>query len=171
MKIIEAMKQIKDLQVKKDDLVEKVKKHCADLDYETPVYPNQKDQVSGWIQSHSDILKEILHLRFLIQKTNIATPVPIELNGVAVTKSIAEWIHRRRDLANHEMVIWMSLTDRNLKEGLLPSSNPNEQRREVKIRRYFDPIERDHAIELYRSEPSIIDRTLEVVNATTDLIE
>ena len=171
MKIIEAMKQIKDLQVKKDDLVQKVQKHCADLDYETPVYPEQKDQVQKWIQAHSDILKEILNLRFQIQRTNIATTVPIELGGAKVTKSIAEWIHRRRDLANHEMTIWMSLTDRNLKEGLLPSSNPQEQRREVKIRRYYDPVQRDKSIDLYRSEPGIIDRTLEVVNATTDLIE
>lgn len=171
MKIIEAMKQIKDLQIKKDDLVAKVQKHCADLDYETPVYPNQTEQVARWIQSHSDILKEILSLRFLIQRTNIATKVTIELDGRAVEKTIAEWINRRRDLAEFERIMWASLTDRGLKEGLLPSSNPQEQRREVKIRRYFDPVLRDKNMELYRSEPSIIDRTLEVVNATTDLIE
>jgi hypothetical protein len=30
---------------------------------------------------------------------------------------------------------------------------------------------RDHKVELYRSEPLIIDRTLEVINATTDLLD
>ena len=38
---------------------------------------------------------------------------------------------------------------------------------EVKIVRYFDPVERDRMIALYRSEPSLIDGTLEIVNATT----
>jgi hypothetical protein len=42
---------------------------------------------------------------------------------------------------------------------------------EKKIVRHFDPAERDRMRELYRSEPTIIDSTLETVNATTDLIE
>lgn len=42
---------------------------------------------------------------------------------------------------------------------------------EVRIRRYFDAPERDAKIELYRVEPSVIDATLEVTNAVTDLLE
>lgn len=168
MKIIEAMKKIKDLQKKADDLRTKVKQHCADLDFETAVYPDQKGQVQSWLQSHSDVVKEILALRFAIQKTNIATPVTIELGGVQVTKTIAEWIHRRRDLASLEMDVWRGLTDRNLKEGAIQQTSG--QTRDVKIRRYYDPAERDKKVDLYRSEPSIIDATLEVVNAVTELV-
>src|ERR1700688_3580412 len=99
MKLIQAMKKIKDLATKAEDLRKKVTNHSADLTIETPQYPDQRRQVAEWVQAHGDILKEILHLRFCIQKTNIATPVSIELGGKHVTKSIAEWIHRRRDLA------------------------------------------------------------------------
>lgn len=169
MKLIEGMKQIKELQVKADDLRDKVAKHCADLDFETPLYLDQKKQVSEWIQSHSDVLKKILELRVAIQRTNIATKVDVELDGKKVTKTIAEWIHRRRDLAKGELHIWSALGDRNLKEGSLPSTTGGEAKM-VKIRRYFDPLERDKKIELYRSEPSIIDRTLEVINAVTDIV-
>lgn len=171
MKLIEAMKLIKELQIKREDLVAKVKQHCADLDFETPLYTDPKRQVSEWIQSHSDVCKEILRLRTAIQKTNISTKVKIEIGGKSVEKSIAEWIHRRRDLAGFELAMWSALGDRSLREGAMPSSQPGGQPREVKIRRYFDPVERDGKIELYRSEPSIIDRTLEVTNATTDLEE
>lgn len=171
MKIIEAMKLIKELVVKREDLVKKVANHCADLDYETPLYADQKRQVGEWIQSHSDVCKEILKLRVAVQKTNMATKVAIELGGKRVEKTISEWIHRRRDLAGFELSIWSALCDRNLKEGQVPSTQPGGAIREVRIRRYFDPLERDAKIELYRSEPSIIDRTLEVVNATTDLEE
>ena len=169
MKIIEGMKKIKDFQIKVDDLKDKIKIYCADLNFETPMYgADQKKQVDKWLQSVGDILKEILDLRIQIQTTNLATEVTIELNEKQVTKTIAEWIHRRRDLAKSEQDLWQKLTDRGLKEGKMKDST--NQDIEVKIRRYFDPEERDNKVELYRTEPSKIDATLEVVNATTDLL-
>lgn len=169
MKLIEAMKKLKDLGVKAADLQTKVGNTCANLDIETPVYADPKGQVAEWIQAHSDILKEMLKLRVSIQRTNINTPVTIELGGVQVTKSIAEWIHRRRDLANLDMQMWSKLGDRGLREGMINQSTGAEAR-QVKIVRHFDPKERDIKIDLYRSEPSKIDATLEVVNAVTDLL-
>lgn len=169
MKLIEAMKKVKALQEKADDLRTKISKHSADLDYETPLYTDQKKQVAEWLQAHSDIMKEILKLRIAVQRTNLATDVTITLGDKDVTKSIAEWIHRRRDLAGLELEAWRKLTDRGLKEGSIQQSTG--QIREVKIRRYFDPVERDKKQELYRSEPQVIDATLEVINAVTDLIE
>lgn len=169
MKLIEAMKLIKEQKVKAQDLREKVKRHCADLDFETPPYQDQAKQVREWIQAHSDILKFVLELRELIQHTNLITVVEMDLGGKRVAKTIAAWIHRRRDLATEELSMWQGLTDRNLQEGRLPSSQGGEAR-EVKIRRYYNPLERDEAIMLFRAEPGVIDRTLEVVNATTDLI-
>ena len=170
MKLIEAMKKIKDLQRKAEDLRGKVGQNCAHLSVETPVYGDkQRDQVREWLQAHGDILKEILKLRKNIQRTNIMTDVTIELSDRMVTKTIAEWIHRRRDLAKLDEMMWSMLTDRNLKEGV--ASDSQGQKIEVKIVRNYDPAERDRMKELYRSEPSRIDATLEVVNAVTDLME
>ncbi len=169
MKIIEAMKELKRLSVKADDLKLKVAKYCADLDFETPTYPDQKRQVSDWLQSHSDTVKEILRLRLAIQRTNLATKAAVELDGKHVTKTIAEWIHRRRDLAGTEMTMWQQLGDRGLKEGLAKSTSGDAK--EIKIRRYFDAQERDAKVALYREEPSRIDGALEVVNAVTDVLE
>lgn len=170
MKLIQAMKQLKELTTKAEDLREKVKKFCADLTIETPTYPDQRAQIASWIQAHGDIVKRIGELRLAIQRTNLATAVTIELDGKQVTKPIASWIHRRRDLAALEGAMWGQLSDRNLKEQNLQTA-PGGAVTEVRIRRYFDPAERDTKRELYRGEPSIIDGTLEVVNATTDLME
>lgn len=170
MKIIQAMKKLKDLAVKATDLRGKVQQHSADLTMETPAYPDQRRQVAEWLQSHGDVLREILRLRVAIQRTNLHTEVTIELGGKQVTKCIAEWIHRRRDLAKLDMDAWSKLTDRSLKEQNIQTT-PGGPITEVRIRRHFDPAERDRNLELYRSEPSVIDGTLEVVNATTDLIE
>jgi hypothetical protein len=171
MKIIEALKKIKDLQRKADDLADKISKHCADLDCETPIYTDQRRQIIEWLQAHSDLVKEILHLRCSIQKTNLETKVSIELGGKYVVKTIAEWIHRRRDLAALEEVAWKKLTDKGLKETYTNQLTANAPQTVIKRRLYFDPAERDKKIELYRSEPSLIDSTLEVINAVTELIE
>jgi hypothetical protein len=169
MKIIEGLKQIKDLQRKAEDLRIKISKFSAYLSYETPMYPDQKGQVSSWLQAHYDILKEILRLRIAIQKTNLATEVTIQLGDNTVTKSIAEWIHRRRDLADLDCQSWKMLTDKGLKEGI--ATDTQGEKREVKIVRCYDPVLKDKSIEYFITEPTIIDSRLETVNAVTDLIE
>lgn len=172
MKLIQAMKQVKELTNKANDLVSKVSAHCAILDIESPVYPDQKAQVDTWIQSHHDVVKEIERLRLAIQRTNLDTRVEIKLGERNVTKSIAAWILRRRDLANLEATMWSKVGDRGLKEGAIASSSaPGTVSREVKILRYYDPKLRDEKLALYKSEPALIDSTLEVANAVTDLIE
>ncbi len=170
MKLIQAMKKLKDLKAKAEDLRDKVGKFCADLTIETPMYPDQRGQVAQWMQAHHDVLTEILHLRLAIQGTNLATKVAIELDGKHVTKSIAAWVHRRHDLAKLDMDMWGKLGERGLKEQNVQTTQGGVIT-EIRIRRYFDPAERDRKIELYRTEPSIIDATLEIVNATTELIE
>lgn len=171
MKLIQAMKRIKDQLEKANDLRSKVSKFCADLSYETPTYgANQREQVSAWIDAHHDIVKDVERLRVAVQRTNMATDVSIDIDGHTVTKSLAAWIHRRRDLAKLEQTMWGQLGDRGLKESRVASTTGGPAL-EVTIRRYFDPPSRDAKQELYRSEPSLIDGHLEIVNATTDLIE
>lgn len=169
MKIIEGLKKIKELEKKAEDLRNLVGGNCARSSMETDKYEKQSQIVAGWIQAHSDILKEILRLRIAIQKTNLETEVTIEIGNKAVTKTIAEWIHRRRDLASDEYRMWNKLTDRGIVEGI--ATSPSGDKVEVQIVRFYSPAERDSQKELYQSEPIIIDSKLEVVNAVTDLIE
>jgi hypothetical protein len=171
VKLIQAMKQLKTLAIKCEDLRAKVAQHCTDLNIENAPYGDgQKAKIDEWMQSHSDTLKEILRLRVAIQRTNLATPVIIELDGVGVKKSIAEWIHRRRDLAKLELSMWQQLSDRNLKDQNVQSS-PTSPVTEIRVRRYWEPATRDSKVALYKSEPTTIDASLEVANAVTDLIE
>lgn len=169
MKIIEAMKKIKDLVRKADDLKDKVKQYCADLDCENSTYPDQKRQISEWLQAHGDIIKEVAYLRHAIRKTNVETPVTIMIADKPVTKTIDEWLDRLKDLASHEQRAWNGLTDRNLKDTYVTKLTDRSPEMLVKKRLYFDPAERDKKVELYRSEPALIHATLEVINATVDL--
>ena len=169
MKLIEALKQIKDLARKADDIKKLVKDHCATSSLETQKFPNQTKQVAEWVQAYGDVLKESLRLRLAIQKTNLETLVTIEIDGKSVTKSIAAWIHRRRNLAESERQIWAVLSDRGINEGI--GKGPTGDPIEIKVNRFYDPAEKVRKMDIYASEPSVIDGKLEVTNAVTDLIE
>jgi septal ring factor EnvC (AmiA/AmiB activator) len=170
MKIIEGMKRIKYLHQKIDDLTKKIKDHCADYDDSTEMYANQKEKIQEWIQSCEDSIKEILKLRIAIQKTNLATECTIELGEKQITKTIAEWVHRKRDLAGLSKNIWGSLTDRGLRK-FIGVKKEGEEESVAKLVLYFDSSFRDMKISEYAEEPSKIDGTLEVKNAVTDLID
>jgi len=169
MRLIEALKKIKDLERKHDDIVKKIALNSAISSIETPTYDGQTKHVTEWLQSCEDIVAEILRLRIAVQTTNLATKVTVELGGKRIKKSIAEWIHRRRDLAMQSCEAWEALTDRKIKEGA--ATGPGGQDMMIKIVRFYDPVKRDKMRELYRSEPDAVDAALEVANATTTLIE
>jgi hypothetical protein len=180
MKIIEAMKEIEDNQRKVDDLMRKIKIHCVDIDLEDPVYGSQdkqRAQIDSWLQSCHDLLARISKLKVAIQRTNLNTQVTIELGGKEVTKCIAEWIVRRGGkaktdgLAKREQQLWECLTDRKgeIPHGRIKTTAGEE--RDIKMRRYYDPAVRDKKVDLFKSEPLLIDAKLEVVNATTNLME
>lgn len=169
MKIIEALKLSKELLVKADDLRKKIAAHSAHLSIETAVYKEQPKQIQAWLKAHEDLMQEIGHLRVGIAKTNLATNVTIRVGGSNVTKCITEWIVRRKDTAPMDAQAWAGLTDRGLKEqDLKPTADSAVT--QIRIVRCYDPSQRDEKMAVYRDEPGLIDRTLEVVNATTELV-
>ena len=170
MKIIEAMKAVKANKEKVADLQARIASVSANLSHETPVYGvDTARKIKEWLQSCTDISQENVRLLCAIAKTNLATSVTIEINGKSVTKTIAEWVWRRREYAATDMQTYAKLTDRGLKEGQLGTSTGDPI--SITIVRHYDPSARDEKLSEYRQEPHRIDAALEVVNATTDLTE
>lgn len=170
MKLIEAMKRVKQNKEKIADLQAKIAGHCANLSHETPVYGTETPtKIREWLQGCTDLSQDNVQLLVAIQRTNLATAVTVTLGDTAVTKRIAEWVWRRREYAALDLATWSKLTDRGLKEGQANTSTG--QPFELKIVRHFDPVQRDTKLALYKSEPHEIDAALEIINAITDLIE
>ncbi len=170
MKLIEAMKRVKQNKEKIVDLQAKIAQYCVNLDYETLLYGAETSaKISEWLQSCNDLAQDNAGLLVSIQRTNLATVVPITIGEKTVTKNIAEWVWRRREYAALDLKTWSMLTDRNLKEG--SGTNSQGTAVTVKLQRHYDPLERDKRIAMYKSEPHEIDSALEVVNAVTDLVE
>lgn len=170
MKIIEAMKAVKMNNQKVADLQQKISGISAHLSHETPKYgDNTKAKLNEWVQSCCDIGQENIRLLCAIQRTNLATSVDIELGGKTVTKPIAEWVWRRRQYAKTDLNTWNMLTDRGLNEGVMQMSTGESMK--VELVRNYDPEKKDKMVEMFLSEPFLIDSKLEVINAVTDLLE
>lgn len=171
MKIIEAMKQIKANTQKVVDLQKMIADNSAVLSHETPRYGKDKQQavLEGWAQTIFDINQDSMKLLMRIQKTNLATPATITLGDKQVTKTLAEWVWRRRAYANSDLKTYLSMTDRGLRETTVPQSTGEQQK--ITIVRFYDPEKRDKMVELFKAEAFKIDAALEVVNAQTDLLD
>lgn len=170
MKIIEAMKRVKANHEKIIDLQQKIQNHSANLSFEKPVYGDQaKDKINEWVQSAIDTGHENVKLLTAISRTNLATQVTITLGEKSITRSITEWVWRRRQYATIDLQTVQRLTDRGLKEGRLPQSTGESL--EVNVVRHYDPELRDKWVAVLAREPHDIDAALEVANAVTDLIE
>lgn len=169
MKIIEAMKKVKQNKEKIADLQNKIGSVCANLSFETPVYGSETGtRIKEWLQSCQDLAQENVKLLCAIARTNLATSVSIELGGKQVTKTIAEWVWRRREYAKLDLQTFAKLTDRGLKEGQANTSTGVPVA--ITLVRHYDPQARDTAMAMYQAEPHMIDAALEVVNATTELV-
>jgi len=171
--IVEALKLKKRLNKKLEDLREKIGEYCAHYDNEKPVYGSEEKQkatVDGWVQAHHDIVKKIEDVSIAIQKTNLVTEVEIHLGGIPVKKTISQWIIRRQALAQQEAACYSVLTDRKLRDKEIMASD-GKTKQTIRVVRYYDPTEKDLKLDTYKNEPSMIDSKLEVVNATTQLVE
>lgn len=169
MKIIEAMKKVKANRQKISDLQGKIYAVSAHLSHETPAYEDPKAKVREWAQSCRDLTQENMWLLTAISRTNLDTNVGVEIGGKSVTKTIAEWIWRRREFAATDLQTYQSMGDRGLKEGQLQTSTGTPI--DVKIVRNYDVETRDLMMAEFSEEPAAIDGALEVANAITDLIE
>ena len=169
MKIIEAMKKVKQNKEKIIDLQNKIGQVCANHAHETPMYGTETgSKIKEWLQSCQDLAQENIKLLVAIARTNLATSVAVELGGKQVTKTIAEWVWRRREYSKLDLLTFSKLTDRGLKEGQGQTSTGVPF--DIRLVRHYDPSQRDAAMAMYQSEPHQIDAALEVVNAVTDLV-
>lgn len=172
MKIIEGLKKVKANRVKIADLNAKITQNSARLSSQTSPYGDQKaatEQVTAWVDTVRSLIRDNEILINRIHRTNSTTKVSVTLGETAVTKTIDEWITRRKEGVAFENQAMRGLSDRGLKEDLM--KNPDGTTTHITVIRHFDPRKRDERMSILGEEVSLIDSALEIANATTDLVE
>lgn len=172
MKIVQALKTIKANRMKIDDLIRKIRDNAARTSIQTSPYGDQETvikQVASWMDTVRSVIRENEILTNRLHRTNALTSVTMEIGNKSITKTIDEWIVRRKEGVSFETRMMQSLTDLGLREELV--KQPDGSTIHVTIVRHFDPKQRDDRMSVLMDEVQIIDSTLEIVNATTDLVD
>jgi hypothetical protein len=170
MTLTEALKLLKLEKNKVLSDSNQIKEYSAKLSTDTSPYPDPKAKVAEWVQSATDKIRFIEKLSEAIARTNLLTTVTIELEGKQITKSVAAWIVRRRELAALEATLYRSMTNKGLRAQLIAATVAGNPPTVVSVELAYDQNERDKKIDALSSEPTLIDSKLETVNATTLLI-
>jgi hypothetical protein len=170
MKLIEALKKVKALDVKQSDLIMKIKGLSANMSMEDTGYANPKTTVTGWLQAIQDINLEKEALLERISYTNTMTRISIEIDGRMLTKSITAWIARRSKGLAMEQSAWATLTNKGLKAALVKVQGSEDSVMNSVVLN-FDPQQRDTKLAGYAAEMTQISSALEIHNATVDLLE
>ena len=169
MKIIEALKQIKMIDTKLQKIAKDIGNNSARLDNQTSPYADPVKQVASWVQSARDLIRDKEMLTHRVHVTNVNTTLSIEIGGRTITKTLDQWLTRRRHGIQSTQTILSQLTDRGLKE--VAEKNAAGEINVVKIVRHYIAEERDKELAILLEEPYLIDSALEIANATVELVE
>lgn len=166
MKLIEAMKELKLIIKKMESNNEQVVKLSSILSNEKPLVgssiEDQKKEVNALIQSNEDLFDNYLKLKLAIEKTNTTTSVTINDKTLTIT----EWLTFRRN-ASEASRIYL-LVNTSAAQGRLSRINNSDKTIEV-LPCFDEKIINTKKMEMIDILGKI-DWTLEVVNATTDLV-
>ena len=167
MKIVEAMKELKLTEKKMIKNNNSIQKYSSQPSNERPYFQDeatQKKEVKNLLQSNKDLLSNYLALKKKIEKTNLETT--IEMDGVKYT--ISDLLVLKRRLAKIMIDSFDSMNDKSAKQSLMSMRGTDSS---IKIERFYDERERMEGLSKWQDFYDNIDSRLEVVNATTDIIE
>lgn len=167
MYIIEALKEVKHLREKISDLTKKIGNNSAHLENKPTEYKDPAAEIKSWQAQIHATTQRIEELLCRINMTNLLTNVTITIGKKTVTKSIAAWIYRRTGLSTFDLNAWMACTSKGLKIEI----DKTEANKVYSVILNYDAKTRDLKTEEFGCEAGLIDTRLEIVNATTQLIE
>ncbi len=176
MKIIEAIKEFPLILKKMDANSSKIQEYASvlSIDEDLPfgTQEAQKKEVASLVQSNKDLGERYLKLARDLAFTN--TQVKVEVNGE--TRSITEWLSIKGLSKGEQIAGRLKGTLRALNvsaaQGKLNTTrNLDLSEKSLSVIRLYDQKTTDDAVRKLDETLQMIDAKLEVVNATTDLIE
>ena len=174
MKIIEGLKRLHLLEKRMKDNIERIQQYASAVDIERFVFDTearQRIEVAALVQANKDLLEEYLHLKRRIDATNAHTKVMV----CGIERSIADWLTLRRQTSARPAPLsllvetYSALNDTVGQERLRVATWPTD--RNPHVVRFYNEEESVRSLQEVKELYSTIDPTLEVVNASTELLE
>lgn len=166
MKLIEALKAQKKTNDKIERNLKLLEKYSSKLSTQKPYFDSdeeQRNEVQKLIEANISFVNHFLWLKRCIEYTNVK--VVVEILGQKYT--IADLLNLKRSAITMILKTYEALNDSNS----LDSLRFEKKDRESTIDRFYDEKKKNESIKYYRELLDSIDSKLEIVNATTDLID
>jgi cysteinyl-tRNA synthetase len=167
MKIVEGIKELKHILKKMEKNSKQITEYAAAPDTERLHFGTkdaQAKEIRGLIQSNLDLSQNYLKIKQMIEKTNLVTVV--EINGKPYT--ISELLVLKRTLARVLGQTYKALNDSHARTRLV--ATPRGEKQPI-IEKFYDEREKNDGERYWDDLYHTIDSRLEVINATTELVE
>lgn len=169
MKIIEGMKELKVILKRINKNTEQISEYAALPDNERLHFgtrENQMKEIKKLIQANEDLVQTYLSLKQRIELTNLKTIV--EINGVKYT--ISEMLVLKRVLAKTMVNTFNALNDTKARARVTSHSLARSEKAPI-VEKYYDELDKTSGQRAWDDLYHTIDSRLEVINATTELME
>lgn len=174
MMIIEGMKRLRVIKKRMAHNIESVNKYAAIVSNERPLFDSedgQKKEVKQIIQSNLDLLNEYLKLKKRIERTNLQ--IVVEIGGVDYT--ISDLLILKRELVQLIVQTYDALNTNQAQMKLNAMSRQHhvagQQGESLRINHMFDEKDKNKQLRKWQDLYDNIDSRLEVINATTPLMD
>ena len=170
MKIVEAMKKLRVIEKRMKSNSDSITKYSSMLSTERPYFPtedDQRDEIRSLVQSNTDLFTEYLGLKKRIEKTNIF--VTVELGGKGY--SLSDLLVIKRKLAVKMIETYSAMNDKEGHQRIRNARTPSSIEGNVNIVRFYVEDVKNKGLREWQDLYDNIDSRLEVINATTDLVE
>lgn len=170
MKIIEALKEQKRIQAKINRNATQITQYSCKLSNEKPFFDSDEAQTAETyqlIQSNIDLTNRYLWLKRCIDHTNLNSKH--EIGGVSY--SITDLLNMKRNGIAFILSTYNALTDSQVSRRLSSARSTDSNAKQVQIERLYDERGKNEALLKWQELLDNIDSKLEVINATTDLME
>lgn len=171
MKIIEALKELPLIEKRIMSNVQKIATYAAGVETGNSTgaafdsVATQRKELASLIQANEDLVKQRALLRRRLYITN--TTVEVEINGVK--KTITEWIEYREKGFDLIERTYNALNELNAMNELRNTKvDPTVG---AKVVKFYDEAHKNKLIEDNRAIRDQLDAKLEIINATTDLVQ
>jgi len=169
MKIIEAMKGLKLIEKKIDANIEKIGQYSSTVSTERPAFGDEKAQekeVASLVQANTDLVKEYLKTKRTIELTNLK--VTADFGGQTYT--LSDLLVLKRRLGDKLLATYNALNTK-YADARVRVAQKEADGTPGKVLRHYDEKKKNENLEWLLNMMSNIDARLEVINATTDVVE
>jgi len=170
-KLVEALKRLRVIEKKmQKQNPSSITRYSSMVSTEKPLFETEEKQrkaVSSLVQSNMDLLQEYLSLKRQIEDTNLRTEV--EIGGTKYT--LSDLLIIKRKLAQIMVSTFKAMNDTEGQHRLSMARGSSPEGKTPHVVRFYKEEYRNEGLQKWQDLYDNIDSRLEVIVATTDLIE